>query len=41
VSYAYTPIVGDNITGTINLSDKMYMSPRINPPTYDTNKPCT
>lgn len=40
-SYAYTPIVGDNITGTINLSDKMYMSPRINAPTYDTNKPCT
>jgi Flp pilus assembly protein TadG len=33
-SYAYTPIVGDNITGTINLSDKMYMSPRINAPTY-------
>jgi Flp pilus assembly protein TadG len=33
-SYAYTPSVGDNITGTINLSDKMYMSPRINAPTY-------
>lgn len=28
VSFAYTPIVGHTITGTINLSDKMYMSPR-------------
>ena len=40
-SYANTPIVGSNITGTVNLSDKMYMSPRINAPTYDTTKPCT
>src|SRR5664279_3461128 len=26
-SYAYTPIVGVTITGTLTLSDKMYMSP--------------
>jgi Flp pilus assembly protein TadG len=28
VSYAYTPIVGHSITGTINLSDQMFMTPR-------------
>lgn len=39
-SYAYTPTVGSNITGTINLTDKMYMSPRITAPTYDTTT-CT
>ena len=33
-SYAYTPIVGVTITGTLTLSDKMYMSPRITAPTY-------
>lgn len=37
-SYAYTPTVGDNITGTLNLSDKMYMSPRLTAPTYGTQK---
>ncbi len=35
-SYAYTPIIGHNITGTLTLSDKMYMSPRISAPTYGT-----
>lgn len=34
VSYAYTPTVGYTITGTLTLSDHMYMSPRISAPTY-------
>ena len=33
-SYAYTPTVGHSVVSTLNLSDKMYMSPRISPPTY-------
>lgn len=33
-SYAYTPTVGYTITGTLNLSDQMYMSPRLTAPTY-------
>ena len=36
VVYAYTPTVGYTITGMINLSDHMYMTPRITPPTYGT-----
>lgn len=36
VSYAYTPTVGYIITGTLNLADTMYMSPRISAPTYGT-----
>jgi Flp pilus assembly protein TadG len=39
-SYAYTPTVGYTITGTLNLSDQMYMSPRITAPTYG-NTACT
>jgi len=42
-SYAYTPAVGYTITGTLNLSDHMYMSPRISAPAYDdgtTSKSC-
>jgi len=35
VSYAYTPIVGYNITGTLDLSDQMYMAPRISAPDYN------
>jgi Flp pilus assembly protein TadG len=34
-SYSYTPAVGYTITGTLNLSDHMYMSPRISAPVYD------
>jgi Flp pilus assembly protein TadG len=34
VSYAYTPIVGYTITGSLTLSDHMYMSPRTQAPSY-------
>lgn len=29
VSYAYTPTIGYNITGTLNLFDQIYMRPRV------------
>jgi Flp pilus assembly protein TadG len=40
VSYAYTPIVGYSITGTLTLSDQMYMMPRVTAPTYGSTS-CT
>ena len=38
-SYAYTPIFGHTITGTLTLSDRMYMGPRITAPSY-AGTPC-
>lgn len=40
VTYSYTPTVGYTITGTLTLSDHMFMSPRISAPTYD-NTACS
>lgn len=40
VSYAYKPIVGYTITGTLTLSDQMFMMPRITAPTYGSTS-CT
>lgn len=34
-SYDYTPVVGMVITGTLTLSDRMFMSPRISAPDYN------
>ena len=34
-TYQYKPTVGYTITGTLNLSDRMYMSPRITAPVYN------
>lgn len=35
VNYNYTPVVGYTITGTLPLSDQMFMSPRVSPPVYN------
>ncbi len=35
VTYAYTPTVGYTITGTLTLSDQMFMAPRISAPAYN------
>jgi len=40
VSYGYRPAVGYTITGTLTLSEQMYMMPRITAPTYNTTA-CT
>jgi Flp pilus assembly protein TadG len=40
VTYAYTPTVGYTITGTLTLSDQMFMAPRISAPAYN-NTTCT
>ena len=40
VSYAYTPTVGYTITGSLTLSDQMYMAPRITAPIYNSTA-CT
>jgi Flp pilus assembly protein TadG len=40
VNYNYTPVVGYTITGTLPLSDQMFMSPRVSPPVYD-SKSCS
>ena len=34
---AYRPVVGHTITGTLTLSDQMFMMPRISAPTYPTS----
>jgi Flp pilus assembly protein TadG len=34
VSYSYVPTIGNSLTGTLTLSDQMFMSPRISPPSY-------
>jgi Flp pilus assembly protein TadG len=39
-SYAYTPTIAYTITGTLKLSDYMYMRPRISTPIYN-NIACT
>lgn len=39
-SYQYRPTVGYTVTGTLNLSDRMYMSPRITAPVYN-NTACS
>ena len=41
VSYAYKPTIGYTITGTLTLSEQMYMMPRITAPTLQLAPACT
>jgi Flp pilus assembly protein TadG len=34
VTYSYVPTIGNSLTGTLTLSDQMFMSPRISAPSY-------
>lgn len=36
VTYDYVPVVGTSVIGSMTLSDRMFMSPRLSAPTYDT-----
>jgi Flp pilus assembly protein TadG len=36
VQYAYKPVIGYVITGTLTLKDQMYMAPRTSAPSYNT-----
>ncbi len=40
VSYTYTPTIGQVIKSAVNLSDTMYMAPRVRAPKYN-NTACT
>lgn len=40
VSYLYTPVVGYTITGSLTLSNHMFMAPRISAPVYNSTA-CT
>ncbi len=41
VQYAYTPVLGYNITGTLNLSDKLFTRPRAGTHVTRTGSPAT
>ncbi len=41
VSFAYTPVIGYNITGTIPLSDQLYTRPRVGTHVVRTGSPTT
>jgi hypothetical protein len=41
VQFAYTPVIGYNITGTINLQDQLYTRPRAGTHVTRTGNPTT